>query len=54
MRLIEFADTKPYSMSADDAADFLKHLEQFWPHEDVAYMLGVKPARNKQSKPDVL
>ena len=33
MRLIEFADTKPYILSADDAADFLKQLERIWLHD---------------------
>ena len=37
MRLIEFADPKPYILSADDAADFLKQLERIWPHEAVAF-----------------
>jgi hypothetical protein len=32
MRFHEFADPEPYFLSADDAADFLKQLEQIWPH----------------------
>ena len=55
MRLIEFADVKPYVLSAGGAAYFLKQLERVWPHEDVEYVLGVnKPAPNKQKKPEVL
>ena len=42
MRLNEFADVKPYTLSADDAADFLKQPERIWPHEDVAFVIGVK------------
>ena len=42
MRLIEFADPKPYVLSADGAADFLKQLERIWPHEAIAFVLGTK------------
>jgi hypothetical protein len=42
MRLIEFTDSKPYILSADDAAAFLKQLERIWPHEAVAFVLGTK------------
>ena len=42
MRLIEFTDPKPYTLYANDAADFLKQLERVWPHEAVAFVLGIK------------
>jgi hypothetical protein len=42
MRLNEFTDPKPYILSADDAADFLKQLERIWPHEAIAFVLGTK------------
>jgi hypothetical protein len=42
MRYHEFADPKPYTLSADDATDFLKQLEQFWPYKNVAFVLGIK------------
>jgi hypothetical protein len=42
MHLIEFTDPKPYILSADDAADFLKRLERIWPHETVAFVVGTK------------
>jgi hypothetical protein len=55
MRLVEFADTKPYTPSADDVADFLKQLDRSWPRAAVAYVLGIrKPATNRQRKPDAL
>jgi hypothetical protein len=42
MRFCEFADPKPYTLSADDATDFVERLERIWPHEDVAFVLGIK------------
>lgn len=42
MRFHEFADPKPYTLSADDAANLLKQLERIWPHDDVAFVLGIK------------
>jgi hypothetical protein len=51
MRLNEFADPKPYTLSADDATDFLKQLERIWPHKDVAFVLGIKrQPPNKRTK----
>jgi len=34
MRFIEFADPKPYTVSVDDADDFLDQLEKIWPEND--------------------
>jgi hypothetical protein len=49
MRFHEFADPKPYTLSADDAADFIKQLERIWPQEDVAFVIGIKrQPSNKQ------
>ena len=31
MRLNNFADPKPYTVSVDDVDDFLDHLETIWP-----------------------
>jgi len=42
MRLIEFADPKPYTVSVDDARDFLNHPETIWPMNDVAFIPGTK------------
>ena len=42
MRFNEFADPRPYTLSADDATDFVERLERIWPHEDVAFVLGIK------------
>jgi len=55
MRLNQFTDPKPYTLSADDAADFLRQLETLWPNDDLAFVLAVKKlAPNKQRKPDLL
>jgi hypothetical protein len=38
MRLNNFADPKPYTVSVDDVDDFLDHLETIWPMNDVAFV----------------
>ena len=51
MRFREFANPKPYSLSADDAADFLKQLERIWPDRSVnnsAPFVPIKRPPNKQ------
>jgi hypothetical protein len=34
MRLSEFADPSSYTLSTDDAANFLKQLERVWSRDD--------------------
>jgi hypothetical protein len=41
MRLDQFTDPKPYRLSADDAADFLRQLETLWPNDDIAFVLVI-------------
>ena len=49
MRFREFTDPKPYTLSADDAADFLKQHKRILPQGDVAFVLGIKrQPSNKQ------
>ena len=40
MRLIEFADPSPYTLSTDDAANFLKQLERIWPYDELHQRLA--------------
>ena len=35
MRLNEFADPSPYTLSTENAANFLKRLEGIWPNDDL-------------------
>ena len=49
MRLIEFADTKPYTLPDVDTADFLKQLETTWSYEDVAFVRRVKKPVSDQA-----
>ena len=48
MHLNQFTDPKPYTLSADDAADFLRQLKTLWPNDDIAFVLAIK--KEPQSK----
>ena len=37
MRLSDFAEPKPYTVSVDDVSDFLDQLEGIWSRNDVAF-----------------
>ena len=40
MRLIEFADPSLYTLSTENAANFLKQLERIWPRDAFHQRLG--------------
>jgi hypothetical protein len=42
MHLNQFTDPRPYTLSAADAADFLRQLETLWPNDDIAFVLAIK------------
>jgi hypothetical protein len=50
MRLDQFTDPKPYTLSADDAADFLRQLETLWPNDDIAFVLAIKKEPQSKAK----
>ena len=49
MRLKDFADRKPYTVSVDDTSDFLDQLERIWSKNDVAFLLGIKKPKPKDT-----
>ena len=46
MRLNEFADPSPYTLSTENAANFLKRLERIWPNDELHQRLTTVTPRS--------